>query len=716
MVFRLFFLLLPAAGGVLAQPAAKKPFDVWALQRLVRVSDARLSPDGSTVAFVGARASLANNEIEKHIYTIPLAGGKAIRITNHGNANTRPRWSPDSRQLVFVSDRSGSSQIWLMDPLGENARQLTDWAVEAEGALVSPDGRHVIFASQVYPDCGADKACNQDRLQQEADHPVKARMYGDLLYRHWDVWSDGRRRRLFALPIGEDEESTEEPRDLAPGKFDVPSFSFDGSEGYDVSPDGFEVCFTMKADSAPATSTNSDLYVVPTEGGEPVVITSNPAADTSPLYSPDGNYIAYRAQRRPGFESDRFRLMVFNRATGEVSSLTEALDRSVTGVAWSPDSSRLFFTARDRGREPIYTVSVEGGGIRIAVFGDAHHSDVQLAPDGQSVVYAGHSGSHPVEIFRGYSSGGPPSQLTSLNKSVLEEYEVTALEEVTYQSADGAPVSGFEVRPPGFRLENKYPLLVLIHGGPQGAWGESWSYRWNAQVFAGAGYVVFLPNPRGSTGYGQAFTDAVSGEWGGMAYEDILSGVDYLLRRPYIDADKVVAAGGSYGGYMVNWILGQTDRFQAMVSHAGIYDLASFFGATEELWFPLWEFRGTPWENPEMYRKWSPATFAKHFNTPTLVIHGQRDYRVPVTQAMQLFTALQLKKVPSRFIYYPDEGHWVLKPRNSVHWYQNVIDWLDRWIDRPHPRSRREEFRPGASSPVADDPAAEPRVENPALR
>lgn len=696
MVFSLLLLLVLAENGF-AQSDAKRPFDVWALQRLMRLSEARLSPDGSTVAFVGARVSLLHNNIEKHIYTIPIAGGEATRITYRGKSNSRPRWSPDSRQLAYVSDRSGSSQIWLTDFRGGSTRQVTSLAGGATGVVFSPDGKHLIFTSSIYPDCGSDNVCNQERLQQEINNPVKARVYKDLLYRHWDAWSDGRKRQLFVLDI-EDEGEVKEPRDLTSGQFGVLPFSLEGPDAYDISPDGFEVCFTMKAGDFSATSTNSDLYVVPIEGGEPIAITSNPAADTSPAYSPDGKYIAYRAHQRPGFESDRFRLMVFNRGTGEVNSLTETLDRSVTEIAWAPDSSRLFFTAEDRGRKPIYTVPVEGGGIRIAVFGDAHHADVQLVSDGQSIIYTGHSASHPVEIFRGYSSGGPPEQLTSLNASVLEEYEVTALEEIVYESADGVSISGFEIKPPGFSFENKYPLLVLIHGGPQGAWGESWSYRWNAQVFAGAGYVVFMPNPRGSTGYGQAFTDAVTGEWGGMVYEDILSGVDHLLRRPYVDSNKIVAAGGSYGGYMINWILGHTDRFQAVVSHAGVYDLTSFFGVTDETWFPLWEFHGPPWENQEMYRKWSPATFAKHFNTPTLIIHGQQDYRVPVTQGMQLLTALQLKRVPSQFLYYPDEGHWILKPRNSVHWYQNVTDWIGRWIERPYRRSQRKEFRPWAAS------------------
>lgn len=686
-VIRALSLALVLVAGALAQRDGNEPFDVWALHRLLRVSDAQLSPDGTTVAFVAARPSLAENSKETHIYTIPVSGGEARRLTFEGTVNERPRWSPDSRKIAFLSDRSGSTQIWLMDADGARSTQVTDIPTEAGGLLFSRDGEHLIFTSRVFPECSGDFDCNREGLKRQEEDPVKAKLYENLLYRHWNRWDDGRRSHLFVTSLSEESR----PRDLTPGPYDVPPFSLGGPDGYDVSPDGFEVCFTMKTARSPATSTNSDLYVVPLEGGDPVAITSNLAADASPRYSPDGRYIAYRAQKRPGYESDRFRLMVYNRYTGEVKNLTESLDRWVTGIAWAPDSTRLFFTAEDRGREPIFTVPAEGGGTRVAVFGDAHHGDVQLTPDGKSVIYTGHSGSHPVEIFRGFASGGPPEQLTNLNEDVMSEYETTSFEEITYESSDGASISGFVVKPPDFDFERKYPLLLLIHGGPQGAWGESWSYRWNAQVFAGAGFVVFMPNPRGSTGYGQALIDAINGDWGGMVYEDIMAGLDYVQRRPYIDSDKVVAAGASYGGYMINWILGHTDRFQALVSHAGVYDLRSMFGSTEELWFPLWEFHGAPWDNPSIYETWSPSNFVKNFNTPTLVVHGQKDYRVPVTQGMQLFTALQLQEVPSQFLYFPDEGHWILKPRNSVHWYQTVIDWLKRWVGSPYRRPRRQE-------------------------
>ena len=433
-----------------------------------------------------------------------------------------------------------------------------------------------------------------------------------------------------------------------------------------------------------ATSTNIDLFVLSVEGGDPVPIVTGPAAETSPLYSPDGQSIAYRAQMRAGYESDRYRLMVYNRPTSEITNLTGNLDRWVAEMAWSPDSSRLFFTAEDRGRAPIFTVPAAGGGMQSVVFGDAHHGGIQLSPDGRSIIYSVQSASHPTEVFRGRASGGPAIPLTQLNDELMDGYDIEAPEEISYESIDGTTIHGFLIKPPGFDFERKYPLLLLIHGGPQGAWGQKWSYRWNSQVFAGAGFVVLMPNPRGSTGYGQTLIDAINGDWGGLVYEDIMAGVDYVLRRPYIDSEKLAAAGASYGGYMINWMLGHTGRFRAFVSHAGVYDLRSMFGATEELWFPIWEFNGTPWENPEAYERVSPSRFVDRFKTPTLVIHGEKDFRVPVTQAMQLFTALQLRKVPSRFLHFPDEGHWILKPRNSVHWYQSVIAWLEEWTARPY--------------------------------
>ncbi len=655
--------------------AQRKPFDVNALLKLTRLSDPQLSPDGKNVVFVAETPDLESNTRPRQIYIVPLAGGAARRLTTEGARNERPRWSPDSKRLAFVSNRSGSMQIWIMDADGRNPRQVTNLASEADGVLFSPEGKNLIFVSSVFPDC-KDEACNKSRLEAQQKSKVKARLYSSLLYRHWDHWDDGRRSHILVVSV-----DGGAARDLTPGPQDAPAFHLGGPDSYAISPDGKEICFVRNPDENPAASTNDELYVTPIDGSQPPKkISNNPAADTSPVYSPDGRYIAYRAQTRAGYESDRFRLMLHERATGNVSNLSETFDRWVDSITWAPDSSRLFFTAEDRGRAPIFTIPASGGAIRVAIGGDASLGDVQLTRDGKTMVYSGQSGSSPAEIFRAASSGGASTRLTHLNDSILAEYRTTPLEEIWYDGAEGAKVQGLIVKPPEFDPRKKYPLLVLIHGGPQSSWRESWTYRWNAQVFAGAGYVLFMPNPRGSTGFGQTFIDGINGDWGGKVYEDILYGVDFMQKQPYVDSGRLAAAGGSFGGYMVNWVLGHTDRFKALVTHAGDFDLRSGNLATEELWFPIWEFRGLPWENPEMYARWSPSEFVPHFKTPTLVIHGEQDYRVPYGEALQLFTALQMRKVPSKLLLFPDEGHWILKPQNSQFWYQTFLQWLEQWL------------------------------------
>lgn len=425
------------------------------------------------------------------------------------------------------------------------------------------------------------------------------------------------------------------------------------------------------------------MYAVSINGGESKKITFGPGADSSPQYSRDGKYLAWRAQQRSGYESDRWRLMVLERATGKVTNLTESLDRWVNSFAWSHDSANLFFTAADRGTQPIQMIPVTGGAVRTIASGDNELDDMQFTGDGKTMIYTQVSGVSPVEIYRASSSGGTPTALTHLNDAVLNAYQLTPLEEFWTEAADGARVQSFVVKPYGFQANRKYPVLMLIHGGPQGFWGHAWSYRWNAQVFAGAGYLVVMANPRGSTGYGQKFIDEINNDWGGRAFDDIMAVTDRVVTQmPYADGSKLTAAGGSYGGYMVNWILGHTQRFKALISHAGVYDLQSEFGATEELWFPLWEFGGPPWERMEEYHKWSPSHFVKEFKTPTLVIHGEQDYRVPYNQGLELFTALQMQKVPSKLLVYPDEGHWIGKPQNSLLWYKTFIDWLDSWVKK----------------------------------
>ena len=654
--------------------AQKQRFTVDTMLKLARISEPVLSPDGSQVAFSVQRVDLEKNAKPMQVYVVPVQGGTPRQLTTEGSANERPRWSPDSKQIYFVSDRSGNSQIWSMNADGSNPRQLTRFSAEAEGILVSPDGKKVVFLSSVYPECGADDACNQRKLDEESKSKTKARIYTSLLYRHWTEWQGARHRHLMVMNA-----DGTQIKDLTPGAIEVPPFSLGGQDDYAISPDSNEVAFAMNVDPDPATSTNSDIYVVPINGGEPKKITTGPGADTTPLYSPDGKLLAFRSQARGGYESDRWRLMVLDRATGRTTNLTENLDRWVGSVTWSPDSTRLFFTVEDRGRTGLQMIQASGGGARNIIAGPATLDDVQFTSDGRTMIYTEMSGSHPVEIYRATSNGGAGVPLTHLNDAVLADAELTPLEEMWSDSADRTRVHSFIVKPPGFSPTRKYPVLFLIHGGPQGSWGESWTYRWNAQVFAGAGYLVVMPNPRGSTGYGQKYTEDISGDWGGKAYDDIMAVVDSVAALPYADANRMAAAGGSYGGYMVDWMLGHTDRFKAFVTHAGVFDLRSMAAETEELWFVQWEFKGMPWDNPELYAKWSPSMFVKDFKTPTLVIHGEQDFRVPVSQGMQLFTALKSQKVPAKLLLFPDEGHWVLKPQNTVLWYSQFLDWIGQW-------------------------------------
>jgi dipeptidyl aminopeptidase/acylaminoacyl peptidase len=663
-----------------ALSAAKLPFTVEAMMKIHRISEPQLSPDGKLVAFTVQDIDIPNNTKPKQIWVVPVNGGAPRQITKDGSTNERPRWMPDAKRIVFVSNRSSSSQVWMMDSDGGNAQQITTLSTEASGVLVSRDGKQIVFTSSVYPSCATnpaafDDACNKKRADEEKASKLKVRTYTSLLYRHWTEWQSLRRQHLLTQEVADGK-----VRDLTPGNRDVPPFSLGGGDDYAISPDSTEFAYVTNTDPVLATSTNSDMFVLPLTGGEPKKISTSAGADNLPVYSPDGKYIAFRSQARAGYESDRWRLAVYERATEKISLLTESLDRSVDSITWTPDSQRLFFVSEDRGRHGLQMVSLQGGAFKTIISGPSSVDDVQLSGDGKTLIYTEQSGSRPAEIFKATSSGGAGIPLVRLNDGLIAQYELNPLDEFWVDSPDGSRVHSFVARPPDFNPQRKYPVLLLIHGGPQGSWGEDFGYRWNQQVFASAGYLVVMPNPRGSTGYGQKFTDEINADWGGRVYEDIMAVVDYVAKLPYADADRMAAAGGSYGGYMVDWLLGHTDRFKALISHAGVYDLRSMAGETEELWFPLWEFKGMPWDNPELYAKWSPSSYVDNFKTPTLVMHGELDYRVPVGQGMQLFTALQMKKIPSKLVLFPDEGHWILKPQNSLVWYGQFLEWVGEWV------------------------------------
>jgi dipeptidyl aminopeptidase/acylaminoacyl peptidase len=574
---------------------------------------------------------------------------------------------------------------------GSDSKPITNVPTGADGEMISPDGNLIVFTSDVYPACTPpnaapgveyDATCNKSNLEKEAAGKMKARVYTSLLYRHWTEYQGQRRRHLLIQTLN----NTLKTRDLTPGNLNTPPFALGGPEPYAFSPDSVQLTFVANTDPDLSTSTNSDLFTVPSSGGQARRITTNPGADEGPLYSPDGRYLAYRTQLRGGYESDQWRLAVLDLQINQTTNLTESLDRWIESYTWSADSKRIFFTIDEHGTNPLLMIAAGGGPIRTIAQGPTSIGSMQFTPHDKIMIYAEQSGSLPVEINKATSKGGSGIPLTHLNDGIINAYQLTPLEKISADGADGAKIESFIVKPPGFNPATKYPVLFAIHGGPQGEWGESWSYRWNAQVLAGAGYVVVLPNPHGSSGYGQAFVDAVNADWGGRTYADIMATVDYVSNLPYVDRDRMVAAGGSYGGYMIDWILGHTDRFKALVSHAGVFDLRSEAGTTEELWFPKWEFRGLPWENPGLYERWSPSAFVKSFKTPTLVTHGELDYRVPIGQGQALFTALQEMKVPSKLVQFPDEGHWILKPQNSQFWYATVIDWLNQYT-RPRPVS-----------------------------
>jgi dipeptidyl aminopeptidase/acylaminoacyl peptidase len=649
----------------------KHPLSFDDLISFARVVDPQISPDGRHVAFSVTRYDLAKNAGNSDIWRVPVSGGPPEQLTRSEKRDNNPRWSPDGKKMAFISSREGGPQVWILDAASGEAQKLTSISTGADGVIWSPDGRRLAFTSEVYPDCPSD-ACNKTRNDAAETSKVKAKIFDRLLYRHWDSWKDGKRTHIFVVPA-----AGGEPRDVTPGDYDAPPFSLGGPTDYDFSPDGRELCFARNTDKVEATSTNVDLWTVAVEGSTPQKITTNPAYDGSPLYSPDGRFIAYRTQRRPGFESDRFEIMVYDRTNRTSKSVSSDLDRSVDGMVWGADSQSIYFTAGDEVHTSIYRTTLGGSVTRLIQ--KSTNGDVQVSRDGKTLVFVRQSMSSPAEIFRADAEGRNVSALTSFNQSLLSRIVPGQAESVSYKGSGETDIQAWLVKPPMFSAGKKYPAIVLIHGGPQGVWGDAFSYRWNYQMFASRGYVVFAPNPRGSTGFGQKFTNEISGDWGGRVFEDIMNGIDYLARLPYVDASRLAAAGASYGGYMIDWLEGHTDRFRCLVSHDGVYDTVSMFGATEELWFPEWDFRGTPWSNRELYDKWSPSNSVPNFKTPMLVIHGELDYRVPVTQGFELFTALQLMKVPSKFLYFPDEGHWVLKPQNSQLWHKTVLDWIDQW-------------------------------------
>ena len=665
-------LLLAATSTVIGQT---RTYTIEDLMKVRRVGDPQISPDGSRVAFTIGDVNYDANRVVNQIYVVSTDGGNPKQLTNAQSSSSAPRWSPDGKKIAFVT----GGQIWMMDSDGDNKDQVTKISTGAAAPVWSPDGKWIAFTSDVHPDCG-DDTCNKLKDEQAESSKVKAHITTRLLFRHWDEWRDVKRTHVFVVSS-----KGGTARDITPGYFDSPPYAAASGVDYAFSPDSTEIAYLRNPDKVEATSTNSDIYVVSLSGGAPRNITeNNHGYDAGPVYSADGRFIIYRSQATAGFEADRWRLMAYNRTTHISTELTRGFDQQVEEVVLPKDASFAYFTAGERGKSPVFRVPLTGGAVQ-KVLPNVFATSLKISADGRKLVFAGSSLASPAEIYAANADGTGVTALTSANSQLISQANLKKAEEIEWTGALGKKIHGFIIKPNNFDPARKYPLVVLIHGGPQGAWSDNWGYRWNPQLFANAGYVVFTPNPRGSTGYGQQFVNEISGDWGGKAYVDIMNGVaDVLRRSPYIDRNRIGAAGASYGGYMINWIEGHNNdprfRFKVLVSHDGVYNLTSMYGATEELWFPEWEFKGTPWTNPAMYSRWSPHNFVNNFNTPILIIHSDLDYRVPLGEGLQLFTAVQRKGIDSKFLSFPDEGHWVLKPQNSNLWYHTVLDWLDKYL------------------------------------
>jgi dipeptidyl aminopeptidase/acylaminoacyl peptidase len=665
------FVILFIASSVLAQT---HPITFNDLMAVRRVGAPQLSPDGKWIAYDASTIDLAANVRRSAIYLIAATGGTSKQITDGAKQDEGPAWSPDGKTIAYVSNREGGAkQIYLYDVAAGTSRKLSNLAGGAGSVKWLPDGSGLVAVSDIYPDCGVEPACIKQKSDAEGAKPSQARVIASLLFRHWKAWQEPTRSHIVLQPLNGS------PRDLTPGAFDAPPFSVGGGDEFDISPDGRELVFARNTDEHPELSTNSDIFTIPLGGQapSPVRITTRTGADTSPKYSPDGKWIVYRSQSRGGYESDLWELWLYNRATATAARIAPRFADWVESATWSPDSKALLVVAPLAGKHALYEITLDGMTNRMYSRGSVDAP--VMTRDGKTIYCDWSTLMKPAEIYA-IGRGVDAVQVTHDNDALMSTVSVGQTRDLTWTGADNATVQGHLITPPNFDPAKKYPALVLIHGGPQGAWGDSWSYRWNPQIFAARGYVILMPNPRGSTGFGQKFTEDISGDWGGKVVTDIMNGVDTFTALPYVDGTRLGAAGGSFGGYMVDWLLGHTDRFKALVSHAGVYDLVSMYGVTEELWFAEFEFKGNPWDNPELYQKWSPNNFVKNFKTPTLVTHGELDFRVPINQGLELFTALQRRGIPSKLVYFPDEGHWILKPQNSKLWYSTVGDWFDQYL------------------------------------
>ena len=667
----LFALALTAAA--ISTFAQKRAFSIEDLYRVKNVADLTTTDDGSRIAFTVTTRDLPHAKSSKKIW-IANADGSDMRAVTNGEGDGSPAFSHDGKSLAFIRDNN----IYVLSLAGGEARKLTDFSTGASDPLWAPNGKSIVFTSDVYPECGADDACNKKIADRWTGGKLKAHTADNtLMYRHWTAWRDGQVTHTFLVNVdgGKDDGKI---RDLTPGTIDFPPFQLGGPLQYDFSPDSTELCVVAIPDKHRETSVNNDLYLIALNdpNAKPRNITaSNPAYDGSPKYSPDGKYIAYRMQKQAGYESDLIRAAVYDRATGQSHVLTDDYKNWIDETDWSEDSKSIYVTGPFEGINPVRRIDVATGKMT-NVFSDKTVDAFSIARDGKSIIYIGRSVGEPSEIYRAELNGAPRKRLSHFNDDFMRDVDVRPAETMWVNGALGSKIEVFIVKPHDFDPTKKYPLILNVHGGPQQMWGDSFRGDW--QVYPGAGYVVAFPNPHGSTGYGQEFTAEISGDWGGAPFDDLMKVTDALEKLPYVDATRMGAMGWSYGGYMMDWFEGHTTRFKAIASMMGVYDLRAMYSATEELWFPEWDLKGLPWNSP-LYAKWSPSNFVTNFKTPCLVISGERDYRVPYTQSLEFYTDLQKMNVPSRLIIYSESGHWPSWYEMALY-YTAHLEWFHQYL------------------------------------
>jgi dipeptidyl aminopeptidase/acylaminoacyl peptidase len=664
---RIALLAVLAAGPLYAQD--KKPLTIDQYVTMPTVGDPQLSPDGQLVAYTISTPSLEDNRSTSRVWLAEVANRETWQATSGGGSDRAPRWSPDGRTLAFISTREGGSQIWRLPARGGEPTKISSFEPGVSDFVWSPDGKALYFWADIkWPD-------STEAEKRGGKYPTDARIWDQLFYRHWNEWRVGLRQHVFRLSLPDGATT-----DLTPLDRDVPTLALGGAD-VAVSPVGTEVAIVYNPDSIVATSTNNDIFVMGPDGSSREAVTTSPANDNSPQYSPDSRYLAYLAMSLPGFEADRQQLWIYERATGRRSSVTGKWDRSIQAFQWLPDSRAVIAEVEERGGHNIYRIEVPGGRTTLLVSGGLN-SAPQISARANLMVFLRQSVNRPIEVFLTDLNGKNLRQLTKVHDATLATLDLWPADTLRFTGAAGDSVFGWLVKPPGFDPSKKYPLIYLIHGGPQSAWLDQWVTRWNYALFASRGYVVAAVNPHGSTGYGQSFTNSISRNWGGLPYEDLMKGLDVVVALPYVDSTRMGAAGASYGGYMIYWIAGQTDRFKVLVAHDGVFNPLSMSGTTEELWFTNWEFGGQPASQVArgVMEKWSPANYVSNWKTPMLVVHSQDDYRVDLSEGLQAFTALKLRHVPAKFLYFPDEGHWILGTRNRRVWWSTVLDWLDQYL------------------------------------